>query len=145
MNDPSGTPLTSTRGLEVRYGQSVILHGVDLDIAAGSHVALTGRSGSGKTTLLLVLAGLLPPSDGAVSWPGLSPEPRVRRGQIGMVFQAPSLMPELSALQNVTLPLRLRGADVDEARGVSLRALASVAAADLADALPSELSGGQQQ
>jgi ABC-type lipoprotein export system ATPase subunit len=145
VNNPVDPTLVSTRCLRVRYGRDVILHDVDLDITAGSHVALTGRSGSGKTTLLLVLAGLLPPSDGTVSWPGLAPEPRVRRGQIGMVFQAPSLMSELSALQNVTLPLRLRGADVDVARQTSQRALASVAAEDLADALPAQLSGGQQQ
>ena len=145
MNDAADTTLVSTRGLDVRYGRSVILHDVDLDIEAGSHVALTGRSGSGKTTLLFVLAGLLPPSEGGVTWPGLSPEPRARRGQVGMVFQAPSLMPELSALQNVTVPLRLRGATVDAARQASLRALAGVAAADLAEALPAQLSGGQQQ
>lgn len=145
MNDPADTTLVSTRRLEVRYSRSVILHDVDLDIATGSHVALTGRSGSGKTTLLLVLAGLLPPSDGAVSWPGLSSDPRVRRGQIGMVFQAPSLMPELSALQNVTLPLRLRGATVDESLRAAMRALSTLAAEDLAEALPAQLSGGQQQ
>jgi ABC-type lipoprotein export system ATPase subunit len=145
MSDPADTTLVSTRRLAVRYGRSVILHDVDLDVAAGSHVALTGRSGSGKTTLLLVLAGLLPPSDGTVSWPGLSQDAQVRRGQIGMVFQAPSLMPELSALQNVTLPLRLRGVPVGAAREAAVRGLARVAAADLADALPAQLSGGQQQ
>jgi putative ABC transport system ATP-binding protein len=145
MSDLADTTLVSTRRLEVRYGRSVILHDVDLDVAAGSHVALTGRSGSGKTTLLLVLAGLLPPSDGAVSWPGLSQDAHVRRGQIGMVFQAPSLMPELSALQNVTLPLRLRGVPVEAARQSAVLALASVAAEDLAGALPAQLSGGQQQ
>jgi ABC-type lipoprotein export system ATPase subunit len=145
MTGPADAALVSTRHLEVRYGDSVILHDLDLDIAAGAHVALTGRSGSGKTTLLLVLAGLLPPSAGVVSWPGLAPETRVRRAQIGMVFQAPSLMPELTALQNVTLPLRLRGADAGAAQAVSMRALGTVAAADLAEALPFQLSGGQQQ
>ncbi len=145
MNRGADGALVSTRALAVRYGRSIILADVDLEIAAGSHVALTGRSGSGKTTLLLVLAGLLPPSAGTVSWPGLAQQAAVRRGQIGMVFQAPSLMPELSALQNVTLPLRLRGAGVDDARRAAMRALASVAASDLADALPAQLSGGQQQ
>jgi len=145
MNDHADTTLVSTRRLQVRYGRTVILHDVDLDVAAGSHVALTGRSGSGKTTLLLVLAGLLPPSDGTVSWPGLSQDAQVRRGQIGMVFQAPSLMPELTAAENVELPQRLRGVGLEPAREAARRALDRVHAADLADALPSQLSGGQQQ
>ena len=138
-------PLVSARGLGLRYGGTRILREVDFEIAAGAHIAVTGRSGSGKTTLLLVLAGLLSPSDGTVAWPGLSSDPVDRRGQIGMVFQAPSLMPELTALQNVTLPLRLRGADRQHAGQSALRALATVAAADLAEALPAQLSGGQQQ
>ena len=62
-----------------------------------------------------------------------------------MVFQAPSLMPELTAAQNVTLPLRLRGTPVDEARSRAASALAGVRAEDLADAFPDQLSGGQQQ
>lgn len=145
MTSPDLSALVTARALGVQYGASRILHDIDLDIAAGSHLALTGRSGSGKTTLLLVLAGLLLPSAGKVTWPGLASTAAQRRGQIGMVFQAPSLMPELTALQNVTLPLRLRGADRARATEESMRALTSLAAADLADALPAQLSGGQQQ
>ena len=145
MTTPNDGQLVAARALGLRYGATRILHDIDLDIAAGSQLALTGRSGSGKTTLLLVLAGLLAPSEGTVSWPGLAEEPVHRRGQIGMVFQAPSLMPELTALQNVTLPLRLRGAHLDAAGEDAMRALRSVAAADLCDALPAQLSGGQQQ
>ncbi len=137
--------LVSATSVGMRFGDTQILHDVDLDIAPGSHVALTGRSGSGKTTLLLVLAGLLPPSEGSVAWPGLAQDPATRRGQIGMVFQAPSLMAELTALQNVTLPLRLRGADRNAAEAAARVALGHVAAGDLADALPPQLSGGQQQ
>jgi ABC-type lipoprotein export system ATPase subunit len=136
--------VTATR-LGLRYGATRILHGVDLDIRPGSQVAVTGRSGSGKTTLLLILAGLLKPSQGSVAWPGLAADACLRRGQIGMVFQAPSLMPELTALENVTLPLRLRGTELQPAREDSLRALALVDAAALANALPAQLSGGQQQ
>ncbi len=137
--------LVLARSLGIQYGPSVILHDVDLEVEAGAQIALTGRSGSGKTTLLLVLAGLLSPSSGTVTWPGLSDSSTTRRGEIGMVFQAPSLMPELTAIENVTLPLRLRGANVASARSEAATALATVAAEDLLDALPAQLSGGQQQ
>ncbi|MEO5982966.1 MAG: ATP-binding cassette domain-containing protein [Pedococcus sp.] len=145
MTSTDLAPLVSASSVGMRYGATQILHGIDLDIIAGSHIALTGRSGSGKTTLLLVLAGLLNPSEGSVAWPGLAAGSTGLRGQIGMVFQAPSLMPELTALENVTLPLRLRGTDRHHATAAALLALGQVAAADLADALPSQLSGGQQQ
>ncbi len=145
MSAQENGPLVTARSLGVRYGAARVLHDIDLDVVAGSHLALTGRSGSGKTTLLLVIAGLLAPSEGRVSWPGLATESSQRRGQIGMVFQAPSLMPELTALQNVTLPLRLRGTDQVGARAEALAALALVSGADLSEALPAQLSGGQQQ
>ncbi|MEP6816417.1 MAG: ABC transporter ATP-binding protein [Marmoricola sp.] len=145
MNAVEDRPLVSARALGIRYGRTEILRDVDLDVGAGAHLAVTGRSGSGKTTLLLVLAGLIRPSEGTVTWPGLSADPRLRRGEVGMVFQAPSLMPELTALQNVTLPLRLRGADLETARAASLTALARVRSDDLSEALPAQLSGGQQQ
>ena len=137
--------LVRARSLTVRYSGAEILREVDLDVLAGAEVAVTGRSGSGKTTLLLVLAGLLAPSSGTVEWPGLASDGRRRRAEIGMVFQAPSLVAELSALQNVTLPGRLRGADQATARTEAETALLAVGAADLADALPAQLSGGQQQ
>lgn len=139
------TSIVSVRSLSLRYAGETILRDVDLEVSPGSQLALTGRSGSGKTTLLLILAGLLPPSGGTVSWPGLAQGSAARRAEIGMVFQAPSLMPELSALENVTLPLRLRGATVTAAREAAVVALASVKAGDLALALPVQLSGGQQQ
>ncbi len=137
--------LVAACGLDLRYGGTEVLRQVTLEVRPGDHVAVRGRSGSGKTTLLLVLAGLLAPSGGSVSWPGLGNDPVRRRGAIGMVFQAPSLMPELTAAQNVTLPLRLRGTPVDEARSRAASALAGVRAEDLADAFPDQLSGGQQQ
>jgi ABC-type lipoprotein export system ATPase subunit len=139
------TPLLVAESAGIDYGVTRVFEGVNLDIRPGTQTVITGRSGSGKSTLLLILAGLIEPSRGAVRWPGLSTDPRIRRGQIGLVFQAPSLMPELSALENVTLPLRLRGASVATARVESEAALATVGAADLSGSRPAQLSGGQQQ
>lgn len=138
-------PLVVAESLGVDYGRNQIFDHLDLEICPGSQTVVTGRSGSGKSTLLLVLAGLLPATRGAVRWPGLSGEMSLRRVEIGMVFQAPSLMPELTAVQNVTLPLRLRGTAPEPSRFAAMEALALVGAADVADALPGELSGGQQQ
>jgi len=145
MTSTEREPLVRATALGVRYGAERVLSDIDLQVSPGSRLALTGRSGSGKTTLLLLLAGLIAPSEGKVTWPGLAAAPAARRAQIGMVFQAPSLMPELTAQENVTLPLRLRGERADVARERAVAALALVGAADLAPALPAQLSGGQQQ
>ncbi|SBW26987.1 hypothetical protein FDG2_5115 [Candidatus Protofrankia californiensis] len=130
--------------LEISYERTPVLDSVDLTLSAGDEMGLTGRSGSGKTTLLLALAGLLP-ARGAVSWPDLSPDPLVRRRQIGLVFQAPSLVPELTAAENVMLPLRLHGETRRSAVTAARTALADVGLGEVGQALPAELSGGQQQ
>ena len=145
MSETDTSTLVTARRVGVRYGSSQILRDVDLDVRSRSQLAVTGRSGSGKTTLLLLLAGLVEPSEGTVAWPAIPGDRSARRAQIGMVFQAPSLMPELTALENVILPLRLRGASRKDAATLARTALGRVAAADLAQALPSQLSGGQQQ
>jgi ABC-type lipoprotein export system ATPase subunit len=137
--------MVQASSLGVSYRGSEVLHDVNLTVSPGTRMAVTGRSGSGKTTLLLALAGLIRPTEGHVTWPALAADARVRRGQIGMIFQAPSLMPELTALQNTALPLRLRGWSLEDSRSASTRALATVGAADFAEALPAQLSGGQQQ
>lgn len=134
-----------TNGLSVAYGQTHILRDLDLDLPVGAELALMGRSGSGKTTLLLVLAGLLPPTAGSVEWPQLDDHRQLRRHQVGLVFQAPSLLPELTAAENVALPLRLRGSTAAAARDAAATALAALDISGVAGALPVELSGGQQQ
>ncbi len=139
------TALVEARGVGVSFGAGVVLDGVDVTLRPGDQVAVVGRSGSGKSTLLLALAGLLPAHRGTVSWPGLAADPVARRAQLAMVFQAPSLVPELSAAQNVALPLRLRGETRAAAYGAAQGALADVGLGDAGDALPDELSGGQQQ
>ncbi len=145
MTTTAAAPVVVATGLHVRYGTTQVLADTNLTVEAGAELAVTGRSGSGKTTLLRVLAGLLPPERGTVRWPGLDPAPVRRRGEIGLVFQAPSLLPELTAAQNVALPLRLRGSTVEAAGAATRAALGTVGLLDAADALPAQLSGGMQQ
>jgi ABC-type lipoprotein export system ATPase subunit len=133
------TDLLRARDLSIQYGRTVIVSEASVTIRAGEQSALVGRSGAGKTTLLLTLAGLLAASSGEVSWPGLD-GPR----DIGLVFQAPSLLPELTAAENVALPLRLRSVQAPEAYRRAHAALEELHV-DAPDAMPNELSGGQQQ
>lgn len=137
--------LVMAEQLGVSFGTTPIIDELDLSVLPGTELALTGRSGSGKTTVLLVLAGLLAPSAGSIRWPGLSDDRTRRAGQIGLIFQAPSLLPELTAAENVTLPLRLRGGSRAEAERAAADALDAVGVGDAARTLPFELSGGQQQ
>ncbi len=140
-----GNPVVVATGLGLSYGGTPVLADTNIVIDRGAELAVTGRSGSGKTTLLLVLAGLLRPGLGSVRWPGLDASPTTRRSQIGLVFQAPSLLPELTAAENVALPLRLRGSTVSQAADATQRALDVVGLRDASHALPAELSGGMQQ
>ncbi|MDQ6642142.1 MAG: ATP-binding cassette domain-containing protein, partial [Actinomycetota bacterium] len=102
MNHQEQVPLVRAHSLGLRFGSTQVLDDIDLEVKPGAHLALMGRSGSGKSTLLLTLAGLLKPTSGTVEWPELADDARSRRAEIGMVFQAPSLMPELTAVQNVS-------------------------------------------
>ena len=138
--------VVSARDLGIAYGGFPVLEGVNIDIARRGELVISGRSGSGKTSLLLVLAGLIAPSTGTVAWPGLQRDDLLRRAQIAMVFQAPSLIPELTAVENVCLPLRLRGTDRVSSLQAALDALERVGLGDAqAYVLPYELSGGEQQ
>ena len=124
--------------LGVSFAGRVILRDLTLELDDGDQCALTGRSGSGKTTLLLVLAGLLEPSIGRVE---LQLTPR----DVVYVPQAPSLIPELSALQNASLGLRLRGVPPKRAELAGLDELRALGLPDVEEALPADLSGGMQQ
>ena len=118
---------------------------VDLVLRAGRRIAFVGRSGSGKSTLLNLLAGLTDPdASGTISWPGFDATRPLRPQQIAVVFQAPSLAPTLTVVENVALPAALHGSDA--ARFMDpIEALERLGIADLADKTPDELSGGQAQ
>jgi putative ABC transport system ATP-binding protein len=129
------------------------LSGVDLDIAAGEMVAITGPSGSGKSTIINLIAGIDRPSSGTVTVNGSSlgqlteEQLAVWRGRtVGIVFQFFQLMPTLTAAENAMLPLDLahRGPARDRKSAAS-RNLAAVGLGDRGDRLPLELSGGEQQ
>jgi len=110
----------------------------------GDRIALIGASGCGKSTLLQLMADLDRPSGGTLSWPALGVSGALRPSRIGMVFQVPSLLPMLSVIENVELPMRLDHAE-EEVRSRAVAALEAVGLAGLEDKLPDELSGGQAQ
>ncbi len=127
-----------------------ILKGIDLQLKHGESLAISGASGSGKTTLLGLLAGLDVASEGELQMFGqpmhtLDEEGRaaLRRRRVGFVFQSFQLLPTLTALDNVLLPLQLTG--IDNARDKSMDALNSVGLSKRLSHYPSQLSGGEQQ
>ncbi|MBX3618999.1 MAG: ABC transporter ATP-binding protein [Rhizobacter sp.] len=113
-------------------------------VSAGDRIAIIGPSGSGKSTLMQLIADLDQPTTGQMSWPALGEPGQLRPRHIGVVFQSPSLIPTLSAIENVEVPMLLLGGDATS-RDIALKALASVGLADMADKLPDQLSGGQAQ
>lgn len=131
-------------------GGLTILEGVSFAIAAGERVAITGASGSGKSTLLSLLAGLDLPSHGDVELGGASlaaldedARARLRGDKVGFVFQSFQLLPSLTALENVMLPLELQGERQAEERARAV--LAEVGLAQRLTHYPRQLSGGEQQ
>ena len=114
-------------------------------VTCGSHIALVGPSGSGKSTLLQLMGGLDTPTSGEVSWPGLGERRTLRPEKVAFVFQSPSLLAPLTAVENVEMPLLLGRTGAKEARRAALEALERIELADIANKLPEELSGGQTQ
>ncbi|MGB9329954.1 MAG: ABC transporter ATP-binding protein [Steroidobacteraceae bacterium] len=131
-------------------GLLTIVDDVSLDIGAGESVAIAGPSGAGKSTLLALLAGLDVPSAGSVLLEGHDltqldedGRARLRAQRVGFVFQSFHLIPALTALENVMLPLELAGRT--DARGVAAATLAGVGLQDRTGHYPRQLSGGEQQ
>jgi putative ABC transport system ATP-binding protein len=146
------TPLLSARGLVKRYGRQHALAGVDIDIQAGEVLAIVGPSGSGKTSLLHVLAGILRADEGETTLAGkridqLSETKRseLRRTEFGFVFQSGMLVGELTAEENVALPLLLGGRDRTGAIAVAREWLDRLGLAGKEGRRPGELSGGEAQ
>ena len=150
------TALVSTRNLTKTYQRGPekveVLHGIDLDIAPGDFVALMGPSGSGKSTLLNLIGGLDTPTSGEISVGGTRID-RMGGGQlaqwrsdhVGFVFQFYNLMPMLTALKNVELPLLLTNLGAAQRKQNAEIALKLVGLDDRLKHRPNELSGGQQQ
>ncbi len=139
MTGEAPPPLLNLRGVTHLYGTGLLaLDGVDLTVSHGDFLSLLGPSGCGKSTLLRLIAGLLAPARGAVDWPSGKPAP----GDIGFVFQEPTLMPWASVTDNVRLPLKLTKRRENPAEVAA--ALDLVGLADFAAAFPNELSGGMK-
>jgi len=139
-----------TKQVQSPEGQLTIVHDVSLDVASGESVAVVGPSGAGKSTLLALLAGLDLPSSGRVLLEGrdltrLDEDGRalVRAQRVGFVFQSFHLIPSLTALENVMLPLELAGHG--RARDAALETLRQVGLRERARHYPRQLSGGEQQ
>ena len=159
MNDTSAVhrasaPAIALSGVNLALGRGAarvqILKDIDLNIASGEAVGLVGPSGSGKSTLLMVMAGLEQVDAGSVAVAGtdicgLSEDAlaRFRGRNIGIVFQSFHLIPTMTALENVAVPLELAGHS--DAQQRAARELASVGLADRVHHYPSQLSGGEQQ
>ncbi|GAA1969091.1 ABC transporter ATP-binding protein [Amycolatopsis minnesotensis] len=145
-------PVLSGRGLVKRYGTQHALAGIDIDVAAGDAIAIVGPSGSGKTSLLHVLAGILRADAGEIHLGGqridqLGEKKRseLRRTEFGFVFQSGMLVAELTAEENVALPLLLGGRQRKEALSASREWLARLGLGGKEGRRPGELSGGEAQ
>ena len=155
MNSTGGSAAVSLEAVTKTYmvGEPVhALDGVDLEIPRGSYVAVMGPSGSGKSTLMNVIGCLDTPTEGMVYLDGQEvtamsdrERTRIRGEEVGFVFQTFNLMPRLTAVENVALPLVFRGIPVGERRERAAELLERVGLGDRLDHVPNMLSGGQRQ
>ncbi|MFF9374375.1 ABC transporter ATP-binding protein [Streptomyces griseoluteus] len=151
MTPPDGSLLVA-RDLRKSYGPTAALDGAAFSVHPGEVVAVMGPSGSGKSTLLHCLAGIVRPDSGSITYAGreltaMSDRERsaLRRGEFGFVFQFGQLVPELTCVENVALPLRLNGTPRKEAERAALTWMERLEVDDLRRKRPGEVSGGQGQ
>ena len=134
-------PLLTMRSVDKIFANgTVALEGMSLTIGRGDFLSLLGPSGCGKSTALRLIAGLIQPTGGRIDWTGGAPGP----GEIGFVFQEPTLMPWATVFDNVWLPLRLRGKSRREVSDTVMNALERVQLDDFSGSYPRELSGGMK-
>jgi putative ABC transport system ATP-binding protein len=145
-------PVLIASDVTKRFGQTEALRGVDFSLCRGEVVAVMGPSGSGKSTLLHCMAGILPPDGGTVTFEGAriddlgeSDRSKLRRTSFGFVFQFGQLVSELSALENVSLPLLLNGMRRSEAESMAAEWFPRLGLAGIERRRPGEMSGGQAQ
>ncbi len=145
-------PILSARGVHKSFGRTIALRGAGLELRAGESVAITGPSGSGKSTLLHCLAGVLLPDNGVVAYRGtrldslgVDARTRLRRISFGLVLQFGQLVPELTAGENVALPLLLEGRRRADAAAIATQWLERLEIGSLASARPTTMSGGEAQ
>ncbi|PRZ43989.1 putative ABC transport system ATP-binding protein [Antricoccus suffuscus] len=142
-------PLVQCQNLTLTYdGQTAartVLKDISCAVMPGAQIALVGPSGSGKSSLIHVMAGLIAPDTGVITWPALRAHPTERPGKVVVAFQAPSLISALDVTENIELPLVLAGVSASDARVQATAMLESLGLGQLSTQLPEELSGGQAQ
>jgi putative spermidine/putrescine transport system ATP-binding protein len=145
-NPPPADVAVRFEGVSKRYGETTVLHPLDLTVKRGEFLTLLGPSGSGKSTILNIVSGATPPSTGRVFLDGedVTNKPPRERG-LGMVFQNYALMPHMTVFENVAFPLKVRNWKQDRLRAQVMATLEKVGLSGFAQRKPKELSGGQQQ
>ncbi|MGY4744737.1 ABC transporter ATP-binding protein [Streptomyces sp. ATMOS53] len=151
MNAPGGS-LLAAENLRKAYGPTMALDGAEFSIHPGEVVAVMGPSGSGKSTLLHCLAGIVTPDSGSIIYDDRdlarmsdAQRSQLRRSEFGFVFQFGQLVPELTCVENVALPLRLNGTPRKQAERTALGWMERLEVDDLGRKRPGEVSGGQGQ
>ncbi len=142
---PPAPALVALERVEKRFANGTLaVTGLDLAIGRHEFVSLLGPSGCGKSTALRMIGGLGAPTAGRIAWPGHGPGVRPARGEVGFVFQEPTLMPWARVTANIRRPLRLIGVTGAEADRRAAEALEMVGLSEFARAFPRELSGGMR-